>query len=93
MSAIVQNLLQKAQPVFLALGLLVALRWLATAVLGIYARILRPGKNIRKQYGEWAIVTGGKEGSRYRGAETFGVVYGCNDVSIFRMLDMICFST
>lgn len=59
MSAIVQNLLQKVQPVLLALGLLVALRWLATALTGVYARILRPGKNIRKVYGEWAIVTGG----------------------------------
>lgn len=31
-------------------------------LVGIYARLLRPGKNLKKSYGPWAVVTGATDG-------------------------------
>lgn len=41
-----------AQAVLFVLGALVVLKFLLTAVKGIYAHFLRPGKNLKK-LGEW----------------------------------------
>jgi hypothetical protein len=48
----------------LAVPLIIGVIWLNSfalvALQGIYARLFRPGKNIKKAFGEWAVVTGGK---------------------------------
>lgn len=44
------------------IGALVVGKFLLTFVKGIYARLLRPGKNLKRTYGEWAIVTGATDG-------------------------------
>lgn len=38
------------------------LLFLHTLLHGIYARLLRPGKNIAKKFGPWAVVTGATDG-------------------------------
>ena len=47
--------------VLVALGSLLVIRFILTAIEGIYARLLRPGKNLKK-YGSWALVTGATDG-------------------------------
>jgi hypothetical protein len=49
----------KVAPLLAIAGLIWFLGHALVAVQGIYARILRPGKNIKKTFGEWAVVTGG----------------------------------
>jgi 17beta-estradiol 17-dehydrogenase / very-long-chain 3-oxoacyl-CoA reductase len=44
-------------PVFAVLGALVVLRVVLLALHSIYAKFLRPGKNLKK-FGDWAVVTG-----------------------------------
>lgn len=39
--------------VFLALGLLVVGNFVFTFLYGIWARLLRPGKNLKKSFGLW----------------------------------------
>jgi 17beta-estradiol 17-dehydrogenase / very-long-chain 3-oxoacyl-CoA reductase len=48
--------------VFLAVGLYVGIKYLLEISHGIYARLIRPGKNLFKKYGKWAIVTGATDG-------------------------------
>lgn len=45
-----------------AVGCLVALQFVHVFLHGIYARLLRPGKNIKKVYGSWAVITGATDG-------------------------------
>lgn len=47
---------------FSVLGLATLLRFLSVFLYGIYARLIRPGKNLKKRYGEWALVTGATDG-------------------------------
>lgn len=44
------------------IGVAVVLSAVFTFVKGIYARVLRPGKNLKKDYGSWAVITGGTDG-------------------------------
>ncbi|KAL5216288.1 hypothetical protein ABZP36_007689 [Zizania latifolia] len=43
-------------------GLLVAARASARLAMWLYAAFLRPGKPLRRRYGEWAVVTGATDG-------------------------------
>jgi len=43
-------------------GFLILLQLVFTLVNGIYSRLLRPGKNLKKKYGLWAVVTGATDG-------------------------------
>jgi 17beta-estradiol 17-dehydrogenase / very-long-chain 3-oxoacyl-CoA reductase len=56
----------KAQPAWAlalaAAGLLVAARAAVRLALWVYAAFLRPGKNLRRRYGAWAVVTGATDG-------------------------------
>jgi 17beta-estradiol 17-dehydrogenase / very-long-chain 3-oxoacyl-CoA reductase len=45
-----------------AIGAAMLLNWVKDIVLGIYAAFLRPGKDLKKIYGEWAVVTGATDG-------------------------------
>lgn len=53
---------EKLIPVCVVLGALCLLQYVHAAVQGIYARLLRPGKNIKRTYGDWAVVTGATDG-------------------------------
>ena len=56
MSALVLSFLQREGPVatvVLGVGLLVVASFVHTFLYGIYARLLRPGKNLKKVYGSW----------------------------------------
>jgi len=50
------------QATLVALGAFVILQFLLTALNGFYAHFLRSGKNLKKTYGEWAVVTGATDG-------------------------------
>jgi 17beta-estradiol 17-dehydrogenase / very-long-chain 3-oxoacyl-CoA reductase len=45
-----------------AVGALTIFYFLADILNGFYARFIRGGKNLKKCYGQWAIVTGGTDG-------------------------------
>jgi 17beta-estradiol 17-dehydrogenase / very-long-chain 3-oxoacyl-CoA reductase len=45
-----------------SVGFIVLLQIVYTALHGVYARLLRPGKNLKKKYGLWAVVTGSTDG-------------------------------
>ena len=47
--------------VLVTLGVILVVRFALTTVEGIYARLIRPGKNL-KRYGSWALVTGATDG-------------------------------
>jgi 17beta-estradiol 17-dehydrogenase / very-long-chain 3-oxoacyl-CoA reductase len=47
---------------FALIGVVYVLSYLLTFLSGFYARIIRPGKNLKKNYGSWAIVTGATDG-------------------------------
>jgi hypothetical protein len=54
--SLVQAFIQREGPVaaiLLVTGALVVLKVVLTFLKGIYARLLRPGKNIKKVYGSW----------------------------------------
>jgi 17beta-estradiol 17-dehydrogenase / very-long-chain 3-oxoacyl-CoA reductase len=43
-------------------GFLILVQIAYTAIHGIYARLIRGGKNLKKKYGLWAVVTGSTDG-------------------------------
>lgn len=45
-----------------AVGVITIVYFLADILKGFYARFIRAGKNLKKVYGQWAIVTGGTDG-------------------------------
>eukprot|EP01035_Chromulina_nebulosa_P038261 gene38261-51677_t len=48
--------------IFAAIGGVAILLSLHTLLYGIYARLIRPAKNIVKKFGQWAVVTGATDG-------------------------------
>lgn len=71
--------------VILIVGFLLLLKYVLDLLQGIYARLLRPGKNLVKQ-GKWAVVTGATDGIGYAMCEEFARK-GLNVVLISRTLD------
>ena len=71
--------------VILTVGFLLLLKYVLDLLQGIYARLLRPGKNLVKQ-GKWAVVTGATDGIGYAMCEEFARK-GLNVVLISRTLD------
>ena len=69
----------------LTVGFLLLLKYVLDLLQGIYARLLRPGKNLVKQ-GKWAVVTGATDGIGYAMCEEFARK-GLNVVLISRTLD------
>jgi hypothetical protein len=56
MAELVKAFVQREGPVaslLLVTGAIVVLKVVYTFLHGIYARLLRPGKNIKKVYGSW----------------------------------------
>lgn len=47
--------------ILVALGTILVVRFALTTIEGIYARLIRSGKNLKK-YGSWALVTGATDG-------------------------------
>lgn len=45
-----------------AIGSVIVLQFLVQFLTGVWARLLRPGKNLKATYGKWAIVTGATDG-------------------------------
>ncbi len=43
-------------------GFLLLLNFVYTAIHGVYARLIRGGKDLKKKYGLWAVVTGSTDG-------------------------------
>merc|ERR1711871_1493274 len=68
----------------LLVGSLLVLAYVFDLLKGIYARLLRPGKNLLKQ-GKWAVVTGATDGIGYAMCEEFARK-GLNVVLISRTL-------
>jgi 17beta-estradiol 17-dehydrogenase / very-long-chain 3-oxoacyl-CoA reductase len=69
-------------------GLAVVISYILVAIKGIYARCLRPGKNITKTFGKYAIVTGATDGIGK--AMAFELAKkGCNVILISRTLDKL----
>ena len=47
---------------FAIIGLLYALKYIENILSYFYCHFLRPGKNIKKKFGQWAVVTGATDG-------------------------------
>lgn len=47
---------------FAVIGVLIVTNYILGFLTGIYNRCLRGGKNLRKHYGTWAVVTGATDG-------------------------------
>lgn len=69
----------------LIIGSWLIIKYALSLLQGIYARLLRPGKNLLKQ-GKWAIVTGATDGIGYAMCEEFARK-GLNVVLISRTLE------
>ena len=61
---------QHVQFSFMAIGLLVVFSYVWNFVSGIWARLLRPGKNLKRS-GAWAVITGATDGIGLSMAEEF----------------------
>jgi len=71
-----------------AIGFAVVLSFLSEFLQGIYNHFIRPGKNIKKRYGSWAVVTGATDGIGK--AMAFELAKkGCNIVLISRTLSKL----
>lgn len=71
-----------------ALGALVFLKHALVLLQGLYARLLRPGKDIKRSYGEWAVVTGATDGIGKAMAFEFARK-GCSVLLISRSADKL----
>jgi 17beta-estradiol 17-dehydrogenase / very-long-chain 3-oxoacyl-CoA reductase len=72
----------------LAIGVLVVLSYVLEILTGIFNHFIRPGKNITKRYGSWAIVTGATDGIGK--AMAFELAKkGCNIILISRTLSKL----
>lgn len=71
-----------------AVGALCLLKYVWVALHGVYARVLRPGKNIKRTYGDWAVVTGATDGIGKAMAFEFARK-GCNVLLISRSADKL----
>lgn len=71
-----------------AVGTLYILSFVFDFVHGIFARLIRPGKDVKKIYGTWAVVTGGTDGIGYAMAEEFARK-GMNVMLISRTLSKL----
>lgn len=78
---------QHVQFSFMAIGLLVVFSYVWNFVSGIWARLLRPGKNLKRS-GAWAVITGATDGIGLSMAEEFARK-GLNVVLISRSLDKL----
>lgn len=95
-SYIVQTILSKnLQPtdfvlIFIAgVGAIFFSAWLRDFFFkGIYGRLFRPDKNIKKDYGQWVVVTGATDGIGKAMAMEFGA-RNCNVVLISRSIDKL----
>lgn len=45
-----------------SVGLLLALKYIENVLAYFYCHFVRPGKNIKKKFGQWAVVTGATDG-------------------------------
>lgn len=57
-----QSLPEPVRLTLFALGAFLVFNFTFTCVRGVYARCLRGGKNLKRRYGSWAVVTGATDG-------------------------------
>jgi 17beta-estradiol 17-dehydrogenase / very-long-chain 3-oxoacyl-CoA reductase len=79
----ISNLPPKARQFIFVLGLFVVAKYVFDFLHGIYAHFFRPGKNLVKSYGQWAIVTGATDGIG-KGMAFELARKGCNIILISR---------
>lgn len=73
---------------FAAVGLLIALTYVENVLAYFYCHFIRPAKNIKKKYGQWAVVTGATDGIGKAMAFEFAKK-GLNVVLISRSLEKL----
>lgn len=79
--------IETLQYAFTALGVYVVATFALSVLGGVWARLLRPGKNLKK-YGQWAVVTGATDGIGLAMATQFAKS-GLNIVLISRSADKL----
>lgn len=53
----------------MAIGIWVAISWLSNFLEEVWARLMRSGKNLKKRFGKWGVVTGATDGIGFAYAE------------------------